>query len=212
MRTQTGSGGVCRRSGSLWGMGRDPEYEALGLSQARNSSHTAENRGGPLPAKEPGGWGGRFSRSSGGQRVDFRAPSVRVAKERSQRKVSLGKPRGGQCRGSAVVFRVKGEKRARGEVSMLTGHGDGNGSGLPPLRPLVQYDVTGPAPFSQRNEVVFYSPPLRALAPIPIGQEETHVAAGHAGSPADEKGRFAGQARCVGRGFPSKSLGRVERK
>lgn len=24
-RTQTGSGGVCRRSGSLWGMGRDPE-------------------------------------------------------------------------------------------------------------------------------------------------------------------------------------------
>lgn len=95
---------------------------------------------------------------------------------------------------------------------MLTGHGDGNGSGLPPLRPLVQYDVTGPAPFSQRNEVVFYSPPLRALAPIPIGQEETHVAAGHAGSLADEKGRFAGQARCVGRGFPSKSLGRVERK
>lgn len=95
---------------------------------------------------------------------------------------------------------------------MLTGHGDGNGSGLPPLRPLVQYDVTGPAPFSRRNEVVFSSPPLPAREPIPIGQEETHVAAGHAGAPADEKGRFAGRARCVGRGFPSKSLGRVERK
>lgn len=56
MRTQTGSGGVCRRSGSLWGMGRDPEEGALGLSQARNPSHTAENRGGPLPAEERGGW------------------------------------------------------------------------------------------------------------------------------------------------------------
>lgn len=43
---------------------------------------------------------------------------------------------------------------------MLTGHGDGNGSGLPPLRPLVQYDVTG-HPFSRRNEVVFSSRPFR---------------------------------------------------
>ena len=72
------------------------------------------------------------------------------------------------------MFRMEKEKRARGGgVSALTGHGDGSGSGLPPLRPLVQYDVAGPAPFSKRNEVVFSSPPLRAREPIPIGQEET---------------------------------------
>lgn len=61
---------------------------------------------------------------------------------------------------------------------MLTGHGDGSGSGLPPLRPLVQSDVTGPAPFSQRNEAVLSSPPLLAQAPAPIGQEETRGSAG----------------------------------
>lgn len=43
---------------------------------------------------------------------------------------------------------------------MLTGHGDGSGSGLPPLRPLVLSDVADPAPFSKRNEVVLSSPPL----------------------------------------------------
>lgn len=69
---------------------------------------------------------------------------------------------------------------------MLTGHGDGSGSGLPPLRPLVQYDVTGPAPFSQRNEVVLSSPPIRAGTPAPIGQEETRGAPGLAGTWADE--------------------------
>lgn len=45
---------------------------------------------------------------------------------------------------------------------MLTGHGDGNGSGLPPSRPLVQYDVTGPAPLSQRKKSSF---PPRPFAP-----------------------------------------------
>lgn len=38
---------------------------------------------------------------------------VRVAKETSQKKVSLRKPRGGQCQDSAVMFRVDGEKGAR---------------------------------------------------------------------------------------------------
>ena len=50
---------MCTQSGSLWGMGRDLEWGALGLSQERRvSSHTAERRGGPLPDEV-----GRFSRS-----------------------------------------------------------------------------------------------------------------------------------------------------
>ena len=40
------------------------------------------------------GWGDEcFSRSGGGQTADFRASSVRVANERSQKKTSLGKPK-----------------------------------------------------------------------------------------------------------------------
>lgn len=60
------------------------------------------------------GEGGGFSRSGGGQKADFRR-RVRVSKKRSQRKASLGKPRGGQQQDLAVVFRMDGEKGVREE-------------------------------------------------------------------------------------------------
>lgn len=70
--------------------------------------------------------------------------------------------------GSPVCSKL-GENGQKKGVSVLTGHGDGSGSNLPPLRPLVQSDVAGPAPFSQRKEVVLSSSPLRSRTLTPIG-------------------------------------------
>lgn len=92
---------------------------------------------------------------------------------------------------------------------MLTGHGDGSGSGLPPLRPLVQSDVPCPAPFSQRNEVVLSTPPIRAGTPAPIGQRETRGAVGLAAAWVDEGRRFAGVG--AGWGGPSREKSWVRR-
>lgn len=57
---------------------------------------------------------------------------------------------------------------------MLTGHGDGSGSGLPPLRPFVHSDVSGPAPFSQRNDVVLSSRPFAPGRRLQLGRKK-HV-------------------------------------
>lgn len=175
MGVQTGGGGVWAVRVSVGdGLGSGVGGSALSTG-AQGFSHYEEGGGGPLPD-----WGGgrEASLEVAMEKGDFRAPSVRVTKD-SHRKASLGKPRVGQCRDSAVVFRVDGKKRTsewRWGVSVLTGHGDGSGSGLPPLRPLVQSDVAGPAPFSQRKEVVLSPPPLRSRHPAPIGQEGTRGA------------------------------------
>lgn len=154
---------LCGGWAEIWSRG------ARGPPQGhRASPHTTEGLGRVLPE---GAVGVRFSKSGGGRRVDFRAARVRVAIDLSQRRVSLAKPKGGQCRDLAVLCRVKRRKGQEKGDSVLTGHGDGSGSGLPPLRPLAQNDVGSPAPFSQRKEVVFSSPPLRSRTPTPIGQE-----------------------------------------
>lgn len=57
---------------------------------------------------------------------------------------------------------------------MLTGHGDGSGSNLPPLRPLVLSDVAGPAPSRNVAQSFLSSPPLRPGSRLPLDKKK-HV-------------------------------------
>lgn len=92
-------------------------------------------------------------------------------------------------------------------VSVLTGHGDGSGSGLPPVRPLAQSDVAGPAPFSPRNEAALRSPPLRARAPAPIGQGGARGLRGPRLSPGGRGAEARGSSARRGAGLPKQRVG-----
>lgn len=85
---------------------------------------------------------------------------------------------------------------------MLTGHGDGSGSGLPPLRPLVLSPRRcRPRPlFLNVTKFALSAPPPHSRAPTPIGPEEARGATGHAGAGAAEGRRLAGGARGAGGG------------
>lgn len=151
------------------------------------------------------------SRSGGGQRIRFRAPSLRAAKERSRRKASLGSSGEVKADDSADKYRTNGKKRAKGKGLGAHGSWRRQRLGLPPLRPLVLSDVTGPAPFSQRNQVVPFLPaPSRPGADSHWAGKNT-CSPGHARAGAAKKRRSAGGARSVGRGFPGEALDRARR-
>ncbi|XP_031790872.1 uncharacterized protein LOC116418603 isoform X2 [Piliocolobus tephrosceles] len=122
-----------------------------------------------------------------GKGLDFRAPSVRVATERAQRKASLGKLPKVKAGDSAVVFRVNGKKRARRRG--LGAHGSWRRQRLRPA------SVTSPRsvrrcrsrPFSQRNAVV---PFLPAPSPLGAGSHWTRKSTWVHGSRLSRGGKF----------------------
>lgn len=179
-----------------------------GRAGVRNSSPKTGHRALTAPKV---GWATTNGRE--GARRGRRALSLRGTTERFQRKASLGKLRSGQ--GSRLGSRDQDERKEKGRkegASVLTGHGDGSGSGLPPLRPLVPSDVAGPAPFC--NETRRPSPP-HPLMPghrLPLGRKS------HAGprakgllggSGAEVRGRRGAGLHGRGRRRGLEKLGRI---
>lgn len=133
-----------------------------------------------------------------------------AAGERSLKNLPPGTLKG-RTRRRSVVRPARAERKGREErVPALTGHGDGSGSNLPPLRPLVLADVAGPAPSARRHQVVPFLPPLHARTPTLIGQKKTRGARCHAPAPEGEERSSVGGAPGAGRGFPG-ALGPARR-
>lgn len=169
------------------------------------SPHAAEGREGPRPDPSVG-WGQVFPKKWRWARADSRAPRARVAESAPGKGPRWGSQE--QAGAGTRQCRCSGWARGKGlgeRGTALTGHGDGSGSDLPPLRPFVPSDVAGPAPFSQRNGVVLSSPPLRARRRLQLGSKN-HVGpratldSGPVRGGGSRGRRLAGPAR-GGRGF-----------
>lgn len=179
-----------------------PQEHALGPTTQGTRLPSAESRRRPAPNTG-------VSASGGVQRAALPAERE-AAGERSPKNLPPGKLRG-RTRRRPGARRASPERKGREEkVPALTGHGDGSGSNLPPLRPLVRADVAGPAPFARRHQVVFFLPPLHAREPALIGQRETRGVQCHAPVPEGEERSFAGGAPGTGRGFPERWVQPVE--
>lgn len=170
-------------TGTRWG----PPPRAPGFLSAESRRRPAPNTG--------------VSASGGVQRAALPA-GREAAGEHSLKNLPPGKLRGRTRRCPAARVARAERKGREGKVPALTGHGDGSGSNLPPLRPLVRADVAGPAPLARRHQVVFFLPPLHARAPALIGQRETRGVRCHAPVPEGEGPSFAGGAPGTGRGVP----------
>lgn len=218
--------GVWQPAGSrlTWGCGRTVRSRLLAarvkFGAARGPSQPLRCVGSPgasrarAGARRPGHPASPARKAGGGPRPTQGSPQVAACKraalpaereaagERSPKNLPPGKLRGRTRRRPAARVTRAERKGREGKVPALTGHGDGSGSNLPPLRPLVRADVAGPAPFARRHQVVFFLPPLHARAPALIGQRETRGVRCHAPVPEGEEPSFAGGAPGTGRGFP----------
>lgn len=165
-----------------------------GRSPSAPGFPSAESRRRPAPNTGVSASGGvrRAALPAGREAVD----------ERSLQNLPPGTQKGQTHRRSAVRL-ARAERKGREErVPALTGHGDGSGSNLPPLRPLVLADVAGPAPSARRHQVVSFLPPLHARTPTLIGQRKTRGARCHAPAPEGEERSSVGGVPGAGRGFP----------
>lgn len=137
-----------------------------------------------------------------------RFPGVEGGVARSApRKGPAGEAGGGPRRAPAALPEVDRGKGPEERGAALTGHGDGSGSDLPPLRPFVHSDVAGPAPFSPRNGVVLSSPPLRARRRLPLGRKK-HVGPRATLEPGPARGGV-GRPGARGAGLRSGAAGRA---
>lgn len=208
-RLTWGTGGRCGRSCLAarvkFGVPRGPRQllQRMGSSGASGARAGAHHPGHPAsPARKAAG-GPRPTQGSRGGVRRAALPAVReAAGERSLKNLPPGTLKRRTRRLSAMRL-ARAERKGREErVPALTGHGDGSGSNLPPLRPLVLADVAGPAPSARRHQVVSFLPPLHARTPTLIGRSKTRGARCHAPAPEGEERSSVGGAPGAGRSFP----------